>query len=86
MISNHSIQNFTSYETTRSLSSLGQESCQSYVTLPDTDINMTAVEHSILIKRHKEKCNVLKEILSSEKKYITDIKEIVEVTFFGLIF
>lgn len=79
LVSNNSMQNFASYETTRSLSSLGQDGCQSFVILPDNE-NISSAEHSLIMKRHKEKCNVLKEILSSEKKYISDIREIVEVS------
>lgn len=33
-------------------------------------------------KRQLEKFNILKEVLSSEKKYLNDLREIVEVTFF----
>lgn len=40
------------------------------------------IENEFNIKKQQEKVNILKEILSSEKKYLNDIKEIVEVGYF----
>lgn len=40
------------------------------------------IEEANKLKCQQEKFNILKEILSSEKKYLNDIQEIVEVTFF----
>ena len=36
-------------------------------------------------KRQLEKFNILKEVLSSEKKYLNDLREIVEVTFYAFL-
>ncbi|CAF0843139.1 unnamed protein product [Brachionus calyciflorus] len=42
------------------------------------DLNDFKLETEFNLKRQQEKCNILKEILSSEKKYLSDIREIVE--------
>lgn len=69
--------NISSYETTESLTNLN--SSVSYLTKPDmNEVVNCSTEHLQSMKRHREKCHVVKEILSSEKKYIADIKEIVE--------
>ena len=74
--------NFNSFETTKSLSSLSQLSYSSFITTPDISyevVNSTPEYADDTLKKQIEKGNVLKEILSSEKKYVNDMKEIVEV-------
>lgn len=46
------------------------------------DLNDYKLEIETNLKRQQEKFNILKEILSSEKKYLNDIREIVEVNIF----
>lgn len=73
-------QKINSYETTKSLTSLNQTSCMSFMTMDDLNSSSAncSPEYSQAIKRYREKHNVVKEMLSSEKKYIADIREIVE--------
>ena len=69
--------NINSYETMNSLASLSHANCASFVTVPDLSDHCSP-EFLQSTKRHREKNNVVKEMLSSEKKYIGDIREIVE--------
>lgn len=52
----------------------------SFMTMDDlnTSSSNCSPEYLQAVKRYREKHNVVKEMLSSEKKYIADIKEIVE--------
>ena len=68
------------YETTKSLINLSPNNCTPFMTVSglQIDVENGSPEQMQCMKRYREKCNVLKEMLSSEKKYIHDISEIVE--------
>jgi hypothetical protein len=55
---------------------LSSNDCLSFYT---PDLNEFKLETQNNVKRQQEKFNILKEVLSSEKKYLSDLKEIVEV-------
>jgi hypothetical protein len=82
------VNKHNSFVTTKSLSSssssTSQTSFSSFVTTPDLSSNESNSNQidELTLKKNIEKANVLKEILTSEQKYINDIKEIVEVIIF----
>lgn len=55
---------------------LNSNICLSYY---KPELNNYRIDIETNLKRQQEKFNILKEILSSEKKYLSDIREIVEV-------
>ena len=56
---------------------LSSNDCLSFYT---PDLNEFKLETQHNLKRQQEKFNILKEVLTSEKKYMSDLREIVEVT------
>ena len=53
----------------------------SFLTTPDLTADLTTSANELNdshSKREREKLNVLKEVISSEKKYLNDLKEIVD--------
>ena len=54
---------------------LSSNDCLSFYT---PDLNDLKLETQHNLKRQQEKFNILKEVLSSEKKYLSDLREIVE--------
>ncbi len=54
---------------------LSSNDCLSFYT---PDLNEFKLETQYNMKRQQEKFNILKEVLSSEKKYLSDLREIVE--------
>ena len=73
-----SVQNLTSYDTNKCLTNFGPNNSLSYLTTNDLS-DLKTIENDIYIKKHHEKICVLKEVLSSERKYLNDLKEIVDV-------
>ena len=50
------------------------------ITTTSSGSSSSSIQSSMHI--HKEKLNILREIVSSEKKYVNDLKEIVHVRFY----
>lgn len=65
----------TMMSTNKIENTLSSSDCLSFY-MPDLNEFKLETQHNL--KKQQEKCNILKEILSSEKKYLSDLREIVE--------
>ena len=68
-------------EQSRTLAALTSSDCLSFYMPPDLS-DVKQEQEELERKQQLEKANILREILSSEKKYISDLREIVEVIHF----